>query len=176
MPASSSAAATLRSIPSAKNRWIASFEAPLSRFTSACRAANSSRTTCRTSSSRARGVGLELDAEQVAIGEQAAVGGPHQVEDRAELVVVGTASGCLLEDAPRPLEPVADDGQEQLPLRAEQLEHVWLRDADRAGDRLGRGAGVAAFGELVERGDDDRLAAFVGGLAGRWWWRSWRVT
>ena len=54
-----------------------------------------------------------------------------------------------------PLESVADDGEEQLPLRPEELEQVRLGDADGAGDRLGRCAGVAAVGEFVERGGDD---------------------
>ena len=70
-----------------------------------------------------------------------------------------------MEDQPGPLEAVADDGEEEFPLRPEQLEQVRLRDADGPRDRLGRGADVAALGELVDRGDDDRVATFVGGLA-----------
>ena len=57
---------------------------------------------------------------------------------------VGPRSRGLLEDEAGPLEAVPDDGEEQLPLRPEQLEQVRLRDADRAGRSIGRGAGVAA--------------------------------
>ena len=114
----------------------------------------------------AGGVGLELDAEEVAVGQQAHVRVAHQVEDRALLVVGRAAPRGLMEDQPGALEPVPDGGQEQLALGPEQLEQVRLRDADRPGDRLGRGARVAAFRERVERGGDDRVAALVGGLAG----------
>ena len=94
------------------------------------------------------------------------VGGAHQLEDAACRVVVRPAPGGLVEDEAGPSEPMADDGQEELALRAEQLEQVWLRDTDRAGDRVGRRPRVPALGELMERGDDDRVAAFVGRLAG----------
>ena len=69
-----------------------------------------------------------------------------------------------MEDQPRPLEAVADDREEQLPLRPEQLEQVRLRDADGASDRLGRRADVAARGELVE-GGATTASALVGRLA-----------
>ena len=69
---------------------------------------------------------------------------------------VGRRRGRFVKDQPGPLEAVADDGEEQFPLRPEQLEQVRLRDADRSRDRLGGGAAVAARGEFVERGDDDR--------------------
>ena len=72
-----------------------------------------------------------------------------------------------MEDETRPLEAVADDRQEELALGPEQLEQVRLRDPDGAGDRVGRRARVPAFREGVERGDDDRIAALVCGLAAR---------
>ena len=53
-----------------------------------------------------------------------------------------------------------------LALRPVQLEQVRLGDAHRSGDRFGRGAGIAALGELVERRNDDRVAPLVGRLAG----------
>ena len=112
------------------------------------------------------GIGLELDAEEVAVVEQAHVRGAHQVEDRARLVVGRPAVGGFVEHESCPLEAVTDRGEEQLALGPEQLEQVRLRDADRPGDRFGRGAGIPALGELVEGRHDDRVAPFVGGLAG----------
>ncbi len=112
-----------------------------------------------------RGIGLELDAEQVPIGEQLHVGVAHQVEDRTVLVVVGLAPGGLVEDQSRPLEAATNDRQEQFPLRAEQLEQVWLRDADGPRDRFGRGSDVTARRELVDGRGDDGVSSLVGGLA-----------
>jgi hypothetical protein len=62
---------------------------------------------------------------------------------------------------------VVVDGEEQLLLGAEQPEQVRLRDARLARDRVGRGAAVAALGELTGRDDEDLLAALPGGLAAR---------
>ena len=62
----------------------------------------------------------------------------------------------------RPHDAVGDQvvgGDEQVLLGSEQAEQVGLGDAGPLGDGLGRGAGVAAAGELGHgRGEDGRSA------------------
>ncbi|CAA9497762.1 MAG: hypothetical protein AVDCRST_MAG30-1727 [uncultured Solirubrobacteraceae bacterium] len=57
-------------------------------------------------------------------------------------------------------------GEEELLLRAEQAEEVRLRDPGVAGDRVGRGRGVARAGEVAGRLGDDVLPALGGAAAG----------
>ena len=108
-----------------------------------------------------RRVGLQLDTQQVTIGEEPHIGEAHQVEVRARRIVFGAALGRFVEDQACPLEAVSDDGEEEFTLRPEQLEQIGLRDTDRAGDRFRGCAAVAAGGELSQRGHDDGVPALV---------------
>ncbi len=86
-------------------------------------------------------VGLELAAQQLAVAEQLAVRLTHLVEDVLGRRVLGRARRPTVSKCePGPPEAVADRGQEQVLLRAEELEEVRLADAGAAGDGLGRGA------------------------------------
>ena len=179
MPPSSSAAATLSSIPSAKKAWISSFEAPLSRLTDDVQLGELLADDLPDVLVAAGRVGLQLDAEQVAIGQELHVGVAHQVEDRAVLVVGRAAPGGLVEDEPGPLEAVPDDGEEQLPLRPEQLEQVRLRDADGPRDRLGRGAACSRPAANSWRAATMIASRRSSAVWRGWSWRrlrSWRVT
>ena len=118
---------------------------------------------------RTRGVGLELDHELGPVVEEAHVRRADRGEDR---VAAGRLAGDEvvrgpLHRLPGLLEAEADDGQEELLLRAEQLEHVRLGDAGPGGDRLGRRADEAAGRELLDAGGDDRVAPLIGGHPGR---------
>ena len=150
-PSISSAAATLRSIPSAKNAvdlFLRRAAVAFDRLIESGELLPDDLpdvlvTTC--------GVGLQLDAQKVAIGEEPHVGEAHQIEDRARS---GSSSGprlCrLVKDQAGSLEPVPDDGEEEFALRPEQLEQIRLRDTDRTRDRLGGGAAVAAVCEFSQ--------------------------
>jgi hypothetical protein len=74
--------------------------------------------------------------------------------------------GCAPEDGEQLLVGAVAAGEEELALGAEAAEQGRLADAGLAGDRLGRGAVVAADGEMADRDGEDLLAALVGGLAG----------
>ena len=71
-----------------------------------------------------------------------------------------------LEELERLAEAAGDDRREELLLRAEEPEHVRLRDPGPPGDVLGRGAVEPARGELLERRVEDLLAALGLGLPG----------
>ena len=91
-----------------------------------------------------------------------------QLEDVARRAVLLATLPCRLdEDQPRALEAVADDGQEQLALGAEELEEVRLGDADASGDGLRGGPLIAAGGEFGQCRAHDLGATVVGRLAGR---------
>ena len=117
---------------------------------------------------RAGGVGLELDEEERPVGQELHVAMP--IASSAELqqrMSPGTSRRAASSKVqPGPLEAAPDDRQEQLLLRPEQLEHVRLRHAGPAGDRVGRGADQAAGRELLDGRRDDRVAPLVGGHAG----------
>ena len=115
----------------------------------------------------ARGVGLELAEQELAVAQQVAI----READGLEHVLGGRVLGASraagrLEGDPRPAEPVAHGGDEEVLLRAEQLEEVRLAHAGALGDRVGRGAVVARPRELGHRGGDDLVASLVGGKAG----------
>ena len=139
-PPSSSAAATLRSIPSAKKWWISSFEAPLSRSTAtSARRTPRGRPAGRPRRRRPHTPGAGPAAGRDRTGDACRPGPSGRGSEQA-WSSVGPRRGGLMKDQTGPLEAVADDGQEQLALRAEQLEQVRLRDADGPRDRLGRRA------------------------------------
>ena len=151
-------------MPSAKKWWISSFDAPLSRSTASIQSSELLANDLPDVLVAARRVGLQLDAQEVPIGEEPHIGEAHQVEDRTRLIVFRAALCRFVEDQARPLEAVSDDGEEEFALRPEQLEQIGLRDTDRSGDRFRGGAAVAARGEFSQRGHDDRVATLVGRL------------
>ena len=74
--------------------------------------------------------------------------------------------GGIIERQPGSGEALPDHGDEELLLRAEQLEHVWLRDANAFGDGLNGRTVQPVSREFGHRCGDDLLAAFVGSEAG----------
>ena len=80
----------------------------------------------------------------------------HPIQHVAGRTLLGSAgSGGVHEDEARALEAMANRRQEELALGAEQLEEVWLRDADPPRDRFGGGAGIPARREFDQGGADD---------------------
>src|SRR5262249_671702 len=71
------------------------------------------------------------------------------VSDRHARLLAPLALRGALEHLQRLAEAAGDDGAEELLLRAEEPEHVGLRDAGPARDVLRRGAVVAAVRELL---------------------------
>ena len=109
----------------------------------------------------ARRPALQHQHQAVAVGHHRLVGVAHRVQRVHPLLPAGGIGEDLVEmvdRAPRRREV-------ELLLRAEEPEEVRLRDAGRPRDVLGRGAVQALDGELVRGGDQDGLAALVGGLA-----------
>jgi hypothetical protein len=78
---------------------------------------------------------------------------------------VAPARGGAAEDGEQLLVGAVAAGEEELALGAEEAEQVRLADAGLAGDRLGRGAVVAADGEMADGDAEDLLATLLGGLA-----------
>jgi hypothetical protein len=112
----------------------------------------------------ARDLPLHLHQDRVAVREQLLdVRLAHLVH---ALLRVGRAFGGAPEDGEQLLVGAVAAGEEELALGAEEAEQVRLADAGLAGDRLGRGAVVAADGEMADRDGEDLLAALLGGLAG----------
>ena len=146
----STAAATLSSIPCAKNACISRGEALESSWTLRWSAENSSRTVSRTRD-RTRGVALELDQEQRAVLEERRVGQGDRSERALALHGLArlVAPDRILEGEAGAAEAAPHDGAEQLLLGAEQLEDVRLGDAGCPGDRLGRRAHEPASRELM---------------------------
>jgi hypothetical protein len=113
---------------------------------------------------RTRGIRVELEPKQVAIGpQQRNVGVPHRLKDVVRVLAggAGRLRGCF-EAAGDPDEAVPDGGKEELLLRSKQLEQVWLGDARATGNRLRGRPGEAAGGELHGRRRDDLFSPFVG--------------
>ena len=79
-----------------------------------------------------------------------------------ERLLAALALGRPLERLERLAEAAGDGRLEELLLRAEEAEHVRLRDAGASRDLLGRRAVQAALGELVEGGVEDVRPAFGG--------------
>src|SRR4051794_36634547 len=117
----------------------------------------------------AGGVRLELQPQLVAvlIPEEVDVAVAHRLEDRGGGVRrFASLPGSVFENLTGLLETRADGGEEQVLLGRVELEEVRLRDTDALRDRQRRRAGVAAGGELLDRGRDDRLATLVGSEPG----------
>ena len=121
-----------------------------------------SRTCAWISGSRGR-VALHLEQQRVPVGQQLSSYAWPIAFSRS---LSGAAAAASAERPRRPARRQRSDaGEEQLLLGAEQPEQVRLRDAGLARDRLGRGAVVAALGEVPQRDREDLLAALLGGLA-----------
>ena len=110
-----------------------------------------------------RRIGMELEAQDVPIGEQHLdVGVAHPLEDvlRVESGGPGLPT-ALLESPAGPIEAIPDGREEQVLLGPEQLEQVGLGYTGPASDQLGRGACEPTRGELDGRGRDDLVATFL---------------
>src|SRR5581483_1229441 len=106
----------------------------------------------------ARGVRLHLRPQVDAVAVQKL---PVGLADRLQGLLAPLALGRPLEDLERLPEAADLDRLEELPLRAEQAEHVGLRDAGSAGDVVRRCAVEALVGELDEGGVEDLLPPLV---------------
>ena len=100
------------------------------------------------------GVRLHLGAEADAVPEQLDVG----LADRVERLLTLLAGGGFLEELQGLAQAAPDDLEVELLLRAEEPEEIRLRDADSAGNRVGRRAVEPVLAELLERRDEDLLA------------------
>jgi hypothetical protein len=106
---------------------------------------------------RRGGGALQLQQQSGAVGKHLVVLAAH----RGQRVDPGRTARRGQHRQRHPPERGVHTLQEQLLLRAEQPEHIGLRDARATGDRLGRGAGQPGARELVLGKGEDLLAPLL---------------
>ena len=151
-PPISRAAATFRSIPSAKKRWISSSDAPLSRSTASIQTRRTPRERPagrpRRHTPRRPGAGRAADPDRRgAACRRGPSGRGSSTPDRPR----GRRLAASWKTSRVRCEAVADDGEEQFPLRPEQLEQVRLRDTDRVARSTPSRCRCSRPGELATR-------------------------
>ena len=164
LPPSSTAAAMLRSMPWAKKAWSSWGEAPGQLLDPAMERGRTPRgpPPGRRDPSRRRSAWSWTRRSGGRRGGPCRQGRSPRDGSRTPWARRHVAPDGSLEGEPRPPEAAADDREEQVLLRAEQLEDVRLGHAGVPGDRIGRRAHEPACRELLRRGRDDHTASLVG--------------